>query len=132
MVNISKEDAESLAGFIDQWLPVCGEKTAERACVVKECLTTGAQNMGGNIIVTGMPEPLYDGKALIAAIEGAIANGARLSISEGYGYSGDCRDEVFDKMNFDANGDDNEEADDFICPCCIPDSEDEDQWARSL
>ena len=42
MVNISKEDAEFLAGFIDQWLPVCGEKTAERARAVKERLTSAA------------------------------------------------------------------------------------------
>lgn len=82
MIAITKEDAEFLAGFIDQWLPVCGEKTAERARAVKECLTAETQNMGGNISVTGMPEPLYDGKALIAAIEGAVANGARINAPE--------------------------------------------------
>lgn len=42
MLSISKEDAEFLAGFIDQWLPVCGEKTAERARAVRECLTSAA------------------------------------------------------------------------------------------
>lgn len=28
--------------------------------------------------------------------------------------------------------DDDEDADDYICPCCVPGSEGDDQWARSL
>lgn len=51
MLSISKEDAEFLAGFIDQWLPVCGEKTAERARTVKEYLTVEAyQTEGKNAV----------------------------------------------------------------------------------
>lgn len=79
MIAITKEDAEFLVGFIDQWLPVCGEKTAERARTVKECLTAEPRNMGANVIVTGMPETLCDGKAILDAVNRAIADGARLN-----------------------------------------------------
>lgn len=145
MLSISKEDAEFLAGFIDQWLPVCGEKTAERARAVRECLTAdpkasapivdaintvieargrcdlrltgGDSGIVANVILTGMPEPIYDGKALIAAIDGAIANGARINVPE---Y--DLSDLAVSPIT-----DDDEDADDYFCPCCVPDSEDDGQ-----
>lgn len=107
MITITKEDAEFLSRFIDQWLPVCGEKTADRARAVKECLTAdpkasapivdaintvieargrcdlrltgGDSGIGANVIVTGMPEPIYDGKAILDALNRAIADGARLN-----------------------------------------------------
>lgn len=159
MITITKEDAEFLAGFIDQWLPICGEKTAERARAVKTKLQAfvamsdlrgrqadseswrkilaphlgkpihvsvegvvlaGGGGMGANVIVTGPPERLYDGKAIIAAIEGGIANGAKLVPEY------DMSDFAVSPIT-DDDEDDDEGADDYICPCCIPDSEDDDQ-----